>query len=369
MTDKFTIKDDETASAIYGGFAKKDSNIFEGIGNFFSKLFEKITPQPIKDFFTAVDMFKKNPREFFDGWVSDNPIGAAVGVLAAGLSGGLLLLTGGTLVGMIGKVGLAGISRITSIGGFIPNLFGLGGLIKTGLGIILAGFTLGNLIRFGVRSVNFLWNFNWNVTDKQIEAQQKSLLLNIIRQAGATIGAAIGSLVCGTIPIALIKSKGFEKNGGAKLTKLGQQLKINPQFLAELKYLNEVVLPRKADGSLDITGTTTSGEIYEEMIENMRALINVTARSITQSLFLEGYKNVRRVIKWVAKGTGLSKLPGMGWIEKWGEEGTGSWSFATALEDAIESIPFEPLREFLEEMIEEFQDVCSENLMIVSYSV
>jgi hypothetical protein len=378
MADKnFIIKDDELPSAIYGGTAKKESNIFDGIGNFFNKLFEKITPQPIKDFFTAIKMFKDNPKEFFDGWVNDSPIGAAAGVLAAGLSGGMLLLTGGTLVGMIGKLGLMGITKLTALGGGIGGAFSgiMGaitgsGLIGKAIAFVTGGFVLSNLIRFGVRAASFLWNFNWNITDKEIEAQQKSLMLNIVRQAGATVGATIGSLVCGTIPIALIKSKGFDKNNPDNLTKLGQQLKINPQFLAELKYLNEFVLPRNADGSLDISGDIEAGEIYEEMVENMKALINITARSVSQAFFLEAFKNVRRLIKWGAKITGFEKIPFFGpMVKKWGEEGSKSWSFARAVEDAIESIPIEPLREFLEEALEEFQDVCSENLLIISYSV
>ena len=347
MANNFAIADADLPSAYYGGFANKENDFWKGFKGFLNK----ITPQPLKDFFTAVDMFKKNPRAFLDGWVADSPVGAAAGVLAAGLSGGLLLVAGGGLIGMVGRTGLAGITRLTGwatgFGGMFTGLagvltsYGLDGLAVTAVG----GLTLGQLIRFAVSGVSHLWNFNWNITDKEIEQQQKRLLTSIYRQAGASIGALAGTLICGTLPVELIKNK-------------HQKLIVDPTLFAELSYIK-----------LN-TPTFEYGEIYDELFESMKSLITITGRNVVQGIFLEAYKNIRRCVKFLAKATFIDKLPIIGKaIKAWGEEGTQSWSFASQTDDWIESIPNETLKEFTEEMIEEFQEICSENLMIVSYAV
>lgn len=359
--NNYQIRNKDLASALYAGTQDVPETksemiadaIVKGLTHVFSKAKESIFGQWWSDFCTSVEMFKNNPREFFDGWVADSPVGAAAGTLAVGLSGGLLVVVGGTALGLVGKVGISAMSRMTSLGRIITSgaagvggwLLNAGNLVKAGWGILttwFAGWTIGQLIRFGVSSSSFLFNFNWNISDKQIEAQQKSLLTNIYRQLGATIGATVGTLVCGTLPAELIN-------------KNAQKLKVDPQAIAEIKYI-----------SLH-TPDFEYGEIYDEMFDSLKALLTVTQQAAVQAIFLETYKNFRRVVKWLAKVTFFEKIPGLGEaIKKWGEEGSQSWSFASALEDAIESIDDTNLKEFTEELIEEFMEVCSENLMIIA---
>jgi hypothetical protein len=347
MANNFEIKSNDLVSTMYAGQQKSEdkpwwADFFKGI----EALRERLTPQWIKDFFISVEMFKNDPRGFMDGWVSDSPIGAAAGVLAAGLSGGLLLIVGGTAVGMVGRAGIGAIAKITTLTRVLGGaLAGLGSFIKWGwglAGVIFAGWTISKLIQFSVSGASFLFNFNWNVTDAQIEQQQKSLLTNIYRQAGAAIGATVGTLVCGTLPAQLL-----EKNA--------QKLKIDPNAIAEIKYL-----------SLTTNGFEY-GEIYDEMFESLSALVSVTSRSLITAIFLESYKNIRRCVKWLAKATFIDKIPGLGdAIKKWGEEGSQSWSFASQLEEWVDTIEDTSLREFTEEFLEEFMEVCSENLMIIA---
>ncbi len=338
------IKANEIASAIYAGFANKDwlgklgdaivnfTKFLKPVGDFLSNVAKNVT-NFVGDVWRGFQQFFNNPSNFLSGWFEDDPVAATAGTAAVLLTAGILIVTGGGIIGAIGKFALGSWLKL-----------GIGGKI----GSIIAAIGLGGLIRMAIGGVSFLWNFNWQVTDKQIETQQKAIMSNIWGVAGAALGSAIGTLLCGTAPVELLKSG---------------LIKVNPSILAKIKLAEEELFKfDPAQGQY--------GELYDEMIENFKALLQVTGRSISQIIFLETYKNLRKIIKAVSRGIGLTQIPGIGpLIDKWGEEGSKSWSFAAAIEEAIESIEDGNIQNFTEELYESFTEACGESLMIISYSV
>lgn len=328
----FTIADNQIASAIYAGFAEE----------FYKKQFV----EPFKDAVTNVkklatsfiggitDVVSKVKKgiKFFGDWWKDDPVGATAGALAVGLSVGLVVTVAGAVSGPIS----GGIAALRSLS--------LVNKIKLGLKAVAASFSIGALIRFMIRGVQYLWNFNWNIKDSEIRKQQDGLVNSLYGLTGSVIGTSLASVLCGAAPIEISKRTGI--------------IKINPMTLAMIRDLTEFN-PHSDE----------YGEIYEEMMEAMKALVNAGTRATAQILFLESYKNIRKWIKDTSNHAGLSAIfPKLGkTIEQWGSEGSQSWSFASATEEWIESIPDEKIKSLTEEAVESFMDTCTENAMVVSY--
>lgn len=327
-----TFADNETPSSIYAGYAAPDySKVFrDGFKNLVTSA-KTLANKVIGAVGQAVEQVKKGWK-FFTDWWKDDPVGATSGAIAAGLSLGLIVVVSGGVGGAI----TGGIAALRSLK--------IVGLIKAGLKIAAAFVGVGALIRFMIRGVQFLWNFNWNVTDNQIKVQQDALILSLYGLTGSVVGSSLATLLCGVAPIEISKRTGI--------------IKINPMTLAMIQDLTEFN-PHSDE----------YGEIYEEMMEAMKALVNAGTRATAQIMFLESYKNIRKWIKSSAKGVNLSGIfPGLNKIiEKWGNEGSQSWSFASATENAIESISDEKIKTLTEETVETFMDTCTENAMVVSY--
>ncbi|HEY9599017.1 MAG TPA: hypothetical protein V6D33_15235, partial [Cyanophyceae cyanobacterium] len=270
--------------------------------------------------------------DFFRQWFKDDPVNATVGAAAAVLTLGVLVVVGGEVIGAIG----GGISILSSMS-FLSA-------VKTAVGVGAAAGILGGLIRWAVRGVQYTWNFNWNITDKQIRQQQEGLISSLYGQAGATIGTALGTLLCGSAPVEIVKRTNL--------------VKVNPMILAQIKEVSEFN-PESDE----------YGELYEELMENVKALVSAGTRVAGQVAFIESYKNLRKWIKNGAKFVGLKKIfPKLdSVIQKWGEEGSQSWSFASAVENFVESIDDQNLQTLTEETIESFMDSCTESVMIISY--
>ncbi|UYD38977.1 hypothetical protein [Tolypothrix sp. PCC 7601] len=195
-----------------------------------------------------------------------------------------------------------------------------------------AGINVSGIWSLFVSTSQFIWNFNWNMTDDEIDQQIANSWNAIGSMLGGTLGNAFGQLVCGVLPSAYIFT--FNEALGAHL-------------LADV-----------------------SEELAEEFIANLSNLIRYTFMSGVQQLLLLSFKNIRKFIK------GNSVLIGYLFgdnaqkaVQAWGSANSKPWSFAKAMDDAVEAIPNEFLRNFVEEFLEEAWEGCVEAGYIVANGI
>ncbi|WP_138500955.1 hypothetical protein [Nostoc sp. PA-18-2419] len=209
----------------------------------------------------------------------------------------------------------------------------------------LTGFLLGNIggyFKFSwttfwswfVATKQFLWNFNWNATDEQLDASIKSRWTALAGQLGGTIGNALGYIACGIVPAAAIMV--FNEPLGA------------------------------------YTLARVTEEALEEFLENFGALLKSTLLLGTQIFITETFKSVRKLIKSNSKlvkkyfGSKAEKA-----VQAWGEKNSKPWSFANANEEYLDKTFGEEGagREFAEELQEEADEACVEAGYVVANSV
>lgn len=203
-------------------------------------------------------------------------------------------------------------------------------LVQGVLGLV--GFTATALWAAFVSVREFVWNFNWNVTDTEIDAQIKAAWSSFAGLLGGTVGNSVGYLACGVLP-------------GATTFVFNQPL--GAYILANV-----------------------GEEMADEFVANLSLLVQSTFQSAMQSLILWGFKNVRKFLK--KNPVLVERLLGekaAGLLEAWGEEGSKPWSFASALEEKIESIDNVFVRNFVEEFLEEAWDGCVEAGFVVANSI
>jgi len=203
-------------------------------------------------------------------------------------------------------------------------------------------FTMGALIRWGVGATQRIWNFDWNITDAAIKQQQK----NNIEGLAETWGEAAGTFV-GT-------SCGFGL-GRIALANQPDNVKFDPEMIAKLEELR-------------LNNFDEDSELWEESVENLKTALASSARMVGNNLAMEGFLNVRKLIKVASRGISLGSIaPGLAQnIEKWGEEGQEPWSFASAQEAFIEKMPDGWFKNFSESFLEAAQEMCGESLIQVS---
>lgn len=328
----YQVKNDETASAIFGSFA---SGAFKSAFTAVHKSGVQTVQALTKSIVMGYETIKKKVNQgwkFFKDWFTDDPISATAAVAAGVLTLGVVVVVAGSATGAI-VGGLAALRSLRLIA-----------MAKTALTVALGAGVIGGIIRFAVRGVQFAWNFNWNITDKQIRAQQEGLINSLYGQAGEALGSTLGTLLCGAAPVEVLKRANV--------------VKVNPVMMAKIKEVTQFD-PHNEE----------YGELYEEMMENLKSLVRAGTRVASQIAFIESFKNIRKFIKGFTKDSGLAKaFPGLGkLVEKWGAEGSQAWSFASAVEDAVESISDTNIQNFTEELVESFMDSCTESTMIISY--
>jgi hypothetical protein len=170
--------------------------------------------------------------------------------------------------------------------------------------------------------VQFIYNFDWQMSDTAIDKQIEGLWNSYGGILGGAAGRTIGWISCGLVPAAAIFS--FNQSLGTHL-------------------LLEV-----------------GGQAIDEMLDAASEVINTGFRLGAQATFLWLYKDVRRALKDPNNifGQGLRAVLGNKTIDNWG---TGeSWTIAKAVEKKIESIPNTFWRNFTEEMLEEGSEACIE---------
>ncbi|MEH1821938.1 MAG: hypothetical protein V7L31_23135 [Nostoc sp.] len=190
-------------------------------------------------------------------------------------------------------------------GSIIESIFGgfsaLGGFLVSKVGEFI-NFSINGLWTLFVVDSQFLWNFNWNATDAQLDESIKGQFHALAGQLGITVGQTLGYIAGGFIPGATIFV--FNEALGAQvLTK---------------------VTERFAEGFL-----TNLGLLFQQ------ALVLGS-----QILFTNTYKTVRKIIKAIPSqyiktffGDKVANA-----VTAWGKEGSKPWSFAIAIDEAIDNV-------------------------------
>lgn len=211
-----------------------------------------------------------------------------------------------------------------AVSGFLANAIGIAGKV-----------TVTWVVHQLVGVARFVWNFNWNATDAELDAQYAAYQSMLMGQLGGTIGNAIGWAVCGAGPGLIM-------------------LKFNK--LLALRMLKEV-----------------GEEALDELVANLRVLVQQAAQLGMRKTLINTYKNGRRLLKELLadpNGVGAKFARSIGIdpnrAKQWGEKGNKPWSFAIGLDNWVETIKDPGWQALTEESIEEFFDACSEAFYVVA---
>lgn len=192
-------------------------------------------------------------------------------------------------------------------------------------------FSLTTLWGWVTSTLQYLWNFNWNISDSEIDNQIKQKWAALSGMLGGALGNFIGYLGCGVVP-------------GATMFAFNEPL-------------GAYVLANVAE------------EMADEFLANLGAICRYTLQVATQSLILWSFKNTRKFLKanpailTTFFGDDAAKL-----LQSWGATGSKPWSFAIATESAIKSIGNDVVENFVEELLEEAWEGCVEAGYVVANS-
>ncbi|ARV60604.1 hypothetical protein BZZ01_20040 [Nostocales cyanobacterium HT-58-2] len=204
------------------------------------------------------------------------------------------------------------------------------GLIGAAFKIIGVSFTA--LWALVVSTVQYVWNFNWNISDRELDQQLQNSLNVLAALLGGTVGNSIGYLACGVLP-------------GAYIFSLNEPLGAH-------------VLANVAE------------EMAEEFLANVNNLIRYSFISGVQALLMWGFRNVRKLIKSnIAFVQAVFGDKAARAVQAWGQPNSKPWSFALALNNAVESIPNTAVQNFVEEFLEEAWEGCVEAGYVVANSL
>jgi hypothetical protein len=274
----------------------------------------------IKNFLGDAKNKGKKLLNFFKNWFDDDPVGATAGGALVLIVGGIVLLKGAA-IGAIGSGGLAAIAKLGSIGGAVAaaaktaTAFAFKNKIISFIGTTIFGGIIANSASF-LTNVQFVYNFDWNISVESIRASQQAAMMRVVNQLGETAGMALGGLVCSALP------------GMA-------QVEVNPQIFARTWYL-------------------VNDDVKEEILDSYADLILAAKNAAKFMAFLETFKNTRDFIRNNVR-TGFKGIDDK--ISKWGLEGK-PWILSEKFEEAIESIPNDKVREFTENVLDGFIETC-----------
>ena len=215
---------------------------------------------------------------------------------------------------------------ISTGGGFFRNL------LESFKGFIVnAGKLIGNMLKFSAtqivewfrEAVEFIWEFNWDISDEQINQQIKQQWYSFETRVFGILGRSFGSL----LSVGIGSAVAFYFN--PLLAKL---------LIAQI-----------------------SDDLFLELLGQLSGLIQQALRGVAVSGFLMAYKSARQLIKKAYKNPRVKALalkmgikPGA--IESWGDKEVKDWSFSTQKNDLIESIGNDQLKNNINEFLEEATD-------------
>jgi len=211
-----------------------------------------------------------------------------------------------------------------------------GFLVSKVISTLVSGvsFTLSLIWSTIVSLAQFIFTFNWNASDQDLDRQISSGINSLGGMLGGTLGSAMGWLACGVLPGTVIFA--FNEPMGAYV----------------LKEVGE--------------------EALEELAGNVANLVRMTFITGAKATVTWLYKNIRRI--WREPDSNFVKrLKSQGMntqqIQKQLAERNKPWSLAMKLEETVEAIPNEFLRNFVEEFLEESAEACIEAGYVVANSV
>jgi hypothetical protein len=181
-------------------------------------------------------------------------------------------------------------------------------------------------------AIGFIWNFNWNATDKDLQNQLQAKINALAVRSAGIAGNAFGWAACGALPGAAIFV--FNEALGAKILK----------------------------------DVATEG--LEELLDGIKAIAYDAFVAGIYALAIWAFTNIRKLIKSRSRLIGRifgSKIETM--TKSWGETGSKPWSFSSSFESQTEKISNETLREAVEEFFEEAVESCVEAGYVVANSI
>lgn len=196
----------------------------------------------------------------------------------------------------------------------------------------IATFSWSNLWSQCVRGFLFIYNFNWNATDAELDAKIRQAEITLAATRGRLAGQSVGFAVCGVIPTATIAV--FNE----------------PLALHILLELGE--------------------EAAQEIASSAATLIRLQAEQLLRTGFINLFKNYRNVLRPAALGVAqllvaagrLSQES----VDKANKKRNEPWSFASALDETVDEIKDPLEKAYAEEFYEEFADSCIEAGYIVA---
>jgi hypothetical protein len=220
---------------------------------------------------------------------------------------------------------------IWAVTGSILNQFF--GLVSGALG--LGQWGISTLLSWIQQGTNYIWNFNWNASDADLNQQIKSAETALAGITGAALGNLLGYTTCGLAPSAGV----FVFNPA-----LGMYL------------LREV-----------------GEEALQEAAGYAATIIQSTFFLASQRVFIESFKSNRAFYNLIANTAGNALdaiIPGnLSW-NKYRQQRAekGLVSFADFVEESLETLP-PPLQAFFENFFEETADACWEALYVIAGSL
>lgn len=224
------IESNKTSSAIFGGFAdmgwvretcahvidwfKQCANfdwgdVVSGAASFLTDTgvaaIKGIKAVVKGDWGKIFNYFKKNPGRAL------GQTAAIAGVALAGVAIGVVVFSGVTALGaLIGAPIAAGLTTLGvsgGIAGFVGSLSGIGilGGILGGLNYLFHN-PVGACLQWVVSGALYLYDFDFNLSDEELDKQAEAAKTQIFGSAGTVAGYALADVVCGYLPsVALVK--------------------------------------------------------------------------------------------------------------------------------------------------------------------
>lgn len=185
-----------------------------------------------------------------------------------------------------------------------------------------------------VGGVQFLLNFDWNTTDAQLDAQIKQAEIALAAAKGSLAGQSLGFAICGFAPA--ITTAVFNE----------------PLGLYMMKELGE--------------------EAAEEIAGSLARLVSLQTQLAAKRAFFTIFKNYRTLLRGaalgIAQGLVFAGVLTQESVDKANKKRNEPWSFASALEESIDSIKDPEEQAYWEEFWEELGDSCIEAGFIIANS-
>lgn len=225
-----------------------------------------------------------------------------------------------------GGVAILGIAAIVGFGIWLFSL-----PLLAALGVII---TLSVIFALVVAGIRYIYNFNVQISDKEIEANIKNSFNKYYGLLGEFSGKLVGYLVCGAIPGALA----FCVN----------------------KHVAAAIFENLGD------------EAKDELLADLTNMARSVLGTLVNAMVLKQFKSARRYLKkkpnhpisqMIIKHFGAAKF------KQWGEQDGKQWSIGSKVEQQVESIKDPNLRNFTEEFLENFSEACIESGYIIANTI